>query len=140
MTDYDDSFIRNVLERTETIAMVGASPKPERASHRVGNFLVSKGYRVIPVNPGQVGNTLFGETVVASLSDIREKIDMVDIFRRAEDIDPIVDQVLQMDDVQTIWMQLGIVNENAATKAEAAGLDVIMDRCPAIEYPRLIGG
>ncbi len=140
MTEYDDSYLRNVLERTETIAMVGASRKPHRASHRVGNFLVSKGYRVIPVNPGQVGNELFGEPVVASLADIREPVDMVDIFRRSEYVGPIVDQVLQMDGVQTIWMQLGIVNDEAAAKAKAAGLDVVMDRCPAIEYPRLIGG
>ncbi len=140
MTDYSDSFLRNVLNRTETIAMVGASPKPERASNRVGRFLVSKGYRVIPVNPGQAGEELFGETVVASLADIHERVDMVDIFRRAEDVGPIVDQVLQMDRVQTIWMQLGIINEEAAAKARAAGVDVVMDRCPAIEYPRLIGG
>ena len=140
MTDYSDSFLRNVLERTEVIAMVGASPKLERASNRVGKFLVSKGYRVIPVNPGQVGKELFGEPVIASLSDIREKVDMIDIFRRSEDIGPVINEVLKMEDVQTIWMQLGIINEDAAAKAEAAGLDVIMDRCPAIEYPRLIGG
>lgn len=140
MLNYDDSLIRNVLERTKTIAMVGASPRPERASHRVGQFLTSKGYRVIPVNPGQAGKQLFGVTAVASLSDIQETVDMVDIFRRAEHVGPVVDEALGLSGLQTIWMQLGIVNEEAAAWARAAGVDVIMDRCPAIEYPRVIGG
>ena len=120
--------------------MVGASPRPDRPSHRVGQFLTAKGYRVIPVNPGQAGKELFGVTAVASLSDITEPVDMVEIFRRAEKVGPVVDEALGMDGLQTIWMQLNIVNEEAAAKARAAGLDIIMDRCPAIEYPRLIGG
>lgn len=140
MTVYDDSFIRTVLERTKTIALVGASPRPDRASHRVGLFLTSKGYRVIGVNPGQAGKVLFGVTAVASLSDILEPVDMVDIFRRSEHVGPVVDEALGLDGLQTIWMQLEIVNEEAAANAKAAGVDVIMDRCPAIEYPRLIGG
>ncbi len=139
MTDYTDSFLRDVLERTQVIAMVGASPKPERASHRVGQFLTAKGYRVIPVNPGQAGNQLFGETVVSTLSDIQEPVDMVDIFRRSEHVGPIVDEAIQMPGLKTIWMQLNIINNEAAKKAQVVGIDVVMDRCPAIEHPRLIG-
>lgn len=140
MTNYDDSFIRSVLERTKTIALVGASLKPARASHRVGEFLASKGYRVIPVNPGHVGERLFGEEIVASLGDIDVPVDMVDIFRRSDAVGLVVEEALKLDGLQTVWMQLGVINEKAEQAAKAAGLDVIMDRCPAIEYPRLIGG
>lgn len=138
MRAYTDSEIRKVLERTQTIAIIGASPNPDRPSNRVGRFLADNGYRVIPVNPGQVGTELFGETVVGSLADIKLQVDMVDIFRRSEAVGPIVAEALKLNGLQTIWMQLGVINEDAARMAADAGIDVIMDRCPKIEYRRLM--
>ncbi|MBV7378179.1 CoA-binding protein [Maritimibacter dapengensis] len=138
--EYNDSYISDILTRTKVIALVGYSAKPERPSHRVAHFLASKGYRVIPVNPGLAGQEALGETVVASLSEIPAdvKVDMVDIFRRSEDVGPVVDEALAaLPDLKTIWMQLGIENAEAAAKAEAKGVDVVMNRCPAIEIPRL---
>ncbi len=133
-----DADITRILKDTKVIALVGASAKPERPSHRVGNFLVSKGYKVIPVNPGQAGKTLFGETCVASLSEITEPVDMVDIFRRAEELGAVVDEALHaLTGLKYVWMQLDLVNEKAAALARAQGAEVVMDRCPAIEIPRL---
>lgn len=133
-----DADITRILKDTKVIALVGASAKPERPSHKVGNFLVSKGYKVIPVNPGQAGKTLFGETCVASLSDITEPVDMVDIFRRAEELGAVVDEALHaLTGLKYVWMQLDLVNEKAAALARAQGAEVVMDRCPAIEIPRL---
>ena len=132
-----DAQIRDILTSTRVIALVGWSPKPDRPSHRVAAFLSARGYRVIPVNPGFAGRMVAGETVRAALSDIAGPVDMVDIFRRAEAVGPLVDQALTLPGLKTIWMQLGIVNEAAAAKARAAGIAVVMDRCPAIEIPRL---
>ncbi len=133
-----DADITRILKDTKVIALVGASAKPERPSHRVGNFLVSKGYKVIPVNPGQAGKTLFGETCVASLSEITEPVDMVDIFRRAEELGAVVDEALHaLTGLKYVWMQLDLVDEKAAALARAQGAEVVMDRCPAIEIPRL---
>jgi predicted CoA-binding protein len=134
MTDDD---IRDILTRTKTIAVVGWSPKPDRPSHRVAAFLKQQGYRVIPVNPGHAGESALGETIRASLSDIGETVDMVDIFRRSSEVGPVVDEALALPGVRTIWMQLGVIDDVAAAKARAAGLRVVMDRCPAIEIPRL---
>ena len=131
-----DQTIKTVLEQTRTIALIGASVKPERPSYRVLQFLLDKGYRVFPVNPGQAGNQLLGQTVYASLNDVPQPVDMVDIFRRSEDVGPIVEQAIAAN-AKTVWMQLGVINQAAAEAATAAGLTVIMDRCPAIEYPRL---
>ena len=134
----NDPDIVRILTETRVIALVGASPRPERASHRVGTYLASQGYKVIPVNPGQAGKILFGQTCVASLSDIQEPIDMVDIFRKSEDVLPVVEQALaHLQGLKTIWMQLEIVNDKAAALGRAQGADVVMDRCPAIEIPRL---
>ena len=135
----DDDILRRVLTTTKIIALVGWSPNPDRPSHRVAAFLSQKGYRVIPVNPGQAGVVVRGEVVRASLSDIAEPVDMVDIFRRSEEVGPVVAQALALPGVKTIWMQLGVINAPAAAQARAAGLTVVMDRCPAIDYPRLIG-
>ncbi|WP_354668247.1 CoA-binding protein [Celeribacter halophilus] len=133
-----DADITRILKDTKVIALVGASAKPERPSHRVGNFLVSMGYKVIPVNPGQAGRTLFGATCVASLSEITEPVDMVDIFRRAEELGAVVDEALHtLTGLKYVWMQLDLVNEKAAALARAQGAEVVMDRCPAIEIPRL---
>ena len=138
MTTTDD-LLRDVLTTTRVIALVGWSPNPDRPSHHVAAFLSAKGYRVIPVNPGQAGVVVRGEAVRATLSDIDEPVDMVDIFRRSEEVGPVVAEALRLPGLRVIWMQIGVINEPAAALARAAGLVVIADRCPAIEYPRLIG-
>ena len=135
MTDDD---IRALLGRVKTIAVVGWSPKPDRPSHRVAAFLAGRGYRVIPVNPGQVGEAALGTTVRASLADVGEPVDMVDIFRRSEEAGAVVDEALaRFPDLQAVWMQLGVVDAAAAARAQARGVMAVMDRCPAIEIPRL---
>jgi predicted CoA-binding protein len=133
---YSDDYLRGILRRVKTIAMIGASPNPDRPSHHVMQFLQSRGYRVIPVNPQIVGETLHGEKVYAALADIPQAIDMVDIFRRSELVAPIVDEAIAKG-AKVIWMQLGVRNDEAAAKAEARGIEVVMNRCPAIEIPRL---
>ncbi|WP_322865380.1 CoA-binding protein [Aquicoccus sp. G2-2] len=136
--DYTDEHVRDVLTRTKVIAVVGVSANPARPSHYVSEFLVEKGYRVIPVNPGLAGQEMFGETVRGALSEIDEPVDMVDIFRRPDAVESVVDEALAaFPDLQTVWMQLGVINQAAAQKARARGVDVIMDRCPKIEIPRL---
>jgi uncharacterized protein len=132
-----DSDLRRIFSTVKTIALVGWSPKLDRPSHRVALYLRDKGYRVIPVNPGQAGmDTGLGEVVRANLADIETPIDMVDIFRRSEEVAPIVEEALRIG-VKVIWMQLGVQDDRAAALARAQGADVVMDRCPAIEMPRL---
>jgi predicted CoA-binding protein len=131
----DDSEIRDILTSVKTIALVGWSPKPDRPSHRVAAFLKRRGYRVIPVNPGQAGQEALGERVVASLAEAGP-VDMVDIFRRSEEAGAVVDQAIAAG-AKVVWMQLDVIDEAAADRARAAGLQVVMDRCPAIEIPRL---
>ncbi|HAH11272.1 MAG TPA: hypothetical protein DCL54_15155 [Alphaproteobacteria bacterium] len=132
----DDSLIRKVLETARTIAMAGASNNPARDSYDVMAFLQEQGYRVIPVNPSIAGQTLHGETVYASLSDVPVAIDMVDIFRNSEAAGPVVDEAIAIG-ARAVWLQLGVINAQAAARATAAGLAVIMDRCPKIEIRRL---
>lgn len=137
---YDRSLIRDVLKSTRTIAVIGASANPSRPSYGVMRFLVSKGYHVIPVNPGHAGQEIHGQKVVARLSDIEEPIDMVDVFRAADQLPAVVDEVLALKSLpKVIWGQLTVRNDEAAAKAEEKGITVIMDRCPAIEYPRVMG-
>ena len=125
--------IERLRMETKTIALVGASAKPDRPSYTVMAFLRRSGYRVYPVNPGLAGQQLQGQTVYATLGDIEGPVDMVDIFRRSEAVEPIVEQAIAIG-AKAIWMQLGVVNDRAATIAEQAGLTVVMDRCPAIEW------
>lgn len=135
---YPDQLIRDVLRRTKLVAMVGASPNPARPSFGVLHFLLRRGYRVIPVNPGQAGKVLGNETAVGRLADIAAAIDMVDVFRRSESLGALVDEILALPRLpKTIWTQLGVRDDAAAARAEAAGIEVIMNRCPAIEIPRL---
>ncbi|NJM82424.1 MAG: CoA-binding protein [Tabrizicola sp.] len=131
----DDTMIRDILTSVKTIAVVGWSPKPERPSNEVAAFLARRGYRVIPVNPGQVGQMALGEEVRAALAEAGP-VDMVDIFRRSEEAGTVVDQAIAVG-AKVVWMQLGVVDEAAAARARAAGLQVVMNRCPAIEIPRL---
>jgi len=133
---YSDDYLRGIFARVKTIAMVGASPRPDRPSYRVMQFLQSRGFRVIPVNPQAAGETIHGEKVVASLAEIPGSIDMVDIFRRSELVAPVVDEAIAKG-ATVIWMQLGVRDDAAAAKAERHGVDVVMNRCPAIEMPRL---
>ncbi len=131
-----DQDITRLLLETKRIALVGASAKPERASNRVLKFLIEQGYDVIAVNPGLAGQKLHGVDVVASLDDVSGPIDMVDIFRNSHDARAVVDDAISVG-AASVWTQLDVINEPAAKRAEAAGLKVVMDRCPKIEIPRL---
>ncbi len=132
----DDAAIKTLLETARTIALVGASDRPDRPSYRVMATLQTHGYRVIPVNPQITGEHLHGEFVFRDLDQLGDPIDIVDIFRRSDAVGPIVDQAIAIG-AKAVWMQLGVIDEAAAARAEAAGLLVVMDRCPAIEIPRL---
>ncbi len=131
-----DADIAELLGSVRTIAMIGASDRPDRASYGVMRFLQDHGYRVLPVNPAITGETVHGEFVWRELSEIGEPIDMVDIFRNPEAAGEAVDQAIAAG-AKAVWMQLGVVNAEAAARAEAAGLKVVMDRCPKIEIARL---
>ena len=136
--NYPDSYIRGILNTVKTIAMVGISPKDNRPSYFVFKYLLERGYRMIPVNPGQVGKEILGQKVYAKLSDIPEPVDMVDIFRASEHATPIVQLAIELKPKpQVIWMQLTVRNDAAAQLAEQAGMKVVMNRCPKIEYGRL---
>ena len=137
-TNYPDRYIRSLLDRVKTIAMVGASANWNRPSYFAMKYLQQKGFRVIPVSPKSAGETLLGETVYGSLKDIPDPVDMVDIFRRSEAAGPITDEAIEIG-AKIVWMQLGVINQAAALRAETAGLEVVMDRCPKIEYARLNG-
>ncbi|MEO0566648.1 MAG: CoA-binding protein [Pseudomonadota bacterium] len=137
---YPDTLLKDVLRRTKRVAIVGISTNEIRPSFFVGRYLSLKGFEVIPVNPGHAGKSIFGREIVASLSDIESEVDMIDIFRRSEAVPPIVDEALErFPNLQTIWMQIGVFNLEAAEKARARGVDVVMNRCPKIEYQRLFG-
>ncbi|MDI7860984.1 CoA-binding protein [Rhizobiaceae bacterium n13] len=135
---YDDSYIADILGSVKTIALLGASLNPARPSHGVMRFLLQRGYHVIPVNPGQAGKQIHGQKVYARLADIPEPVDMVDVFRAAEFLPSIVDEAMALSPLpKVIWGQLQIRDDTAAAKAEKAGIRMVMNRCPAIEIPRL---
>ena len=137
---YSDAYVREILDGVKSVAIVGISSKDVRPSYFVARYLIDKGYRIFPINPGLAGTSLLGETVYGRLRDVPEPVDMVDIFRNSEAAAPIVDEALALDPrPKVIWMQIGVRNDEAATRAEAAGLKVVMDRCPKIEYGRLSG-
>ena len=135
---YTDALIRRILGRARTIAVVGASPRWIRPSYFAMKYLQGKGYRMIPVNPQATGEKILGQTVYANLKDVPEPIDIVDVFRASETVGPIVGEAIEIG-AKCIWMQLGVINAEAAAKAEASGLTVIMDRCVKIEFGRLSG-
>jgi hypothetical protein len=138
MANPSDEVVHRLLTGSPTIAVVGASPKPQRPVYGVMRYLIDAGYRVIPVNPGQAGGEILGQPVYGHLADIPEPVDIVDIFRRREALGGVVDEALALSPLpSTIWMQLDLVDEAAAAKAEAAGLVVVMDRCIKIEHARL---
>jgi len=135
---YSDGYIRSVLREVKTIAMVGASPNTVRPSYFVLKYLRERGYDVIPVNPGQAGKPILDTAFVAGLADIKQPVDMVDVFRASEQVPAVVEDVLRMTPrPKYLWMQLGIRNDDAAARLEAAGIQVVMNRCPKIEYGRL---
>ena len=135
---YPDNYVRGILNTVKSIAMVGISPKDNRPSYFAFKYLLERGYHMIPVNPGQAGKDILGQKVYAKLADIPEPVDMVDIFRASQFAPGVVDEALALNPLpRVIWMQLGVRSNEAAAKAEAAGLKVIMNRCPKIEYGRL---
>jgi uncharacterized protein len=138
---YSDAYISSILAACKTVALVGASPNEARPSFGVMRFLLGKGYKVTPINPGQAGKEILGQKVSASLADLPGPADMVDIFRASEAIPALADEILALPwRPKAVWMQLAIRDDAAAAKLEAAGVKVVMNRCPAIEIPRLSGG
>ncbi|PBB79445.1 CoA-binding protein [Mesorhizobium sp. WSM3879] len=137
---YDNSAIAGILNSVKTIAMVGASPNDVRPSYFVLKYLLTKGFSVLPINPGHAGKQILGQTVYASLADLPHPVDMIDIFRGSAAVPGIVEQVLKLDPLpKVVWMQLGVRHDEAAARAEAAGIKVVMNRCPKIEYGKLSG-
>ena len=134
--DYSDAFLRDILTGVRTIAVVGASPRPNRPSHGVMRYLQRHGYRAIPVNPEARVETILGERCYATLAEIPEPVDMVDIFRRSSRAGSAVDEAIAIG-AKVVWMQLGVRDDAAAARAEAHGIKIVMNRCPAIEIPRL---
>lgn len=134
----DDATLRRIFDEARVFACVGASANPARPSHYVSQFLVDRGYRVIPVNPGLAGQTLFGETVRADLAAIDEAVDVIDVFRQSEALPGLVEEALAMvPRPAVLWTQLGVIHPGAARRAHDAGMTVVENRCPKIEYPRL---
>ncbi|MEM9221615.1 MAG: CoA-binding protein [Pseudomonadota bacterium] len=137
---YDDTLISDVLNGVRTVAIVGASANEVRPSYFVLKYLVAKGFEVYPINPGRAGDTIAGRPCFARLADVAVPLDMVDVFRAADNLPAVVDEVLALDPLpRVLWFQLGVRNDEVATRAEAAGLTVIQNRCPKIEYGRLSG-
>jgi predicted CoA-binding protein len=140
MTDYSDTYLKSILQRCKTVAIVGASTNPIRPSYFVARYLSLKGFKVIPVNPGAAGQMFFGQKIRASLQDIDERVDMVDVFRRSEAVPDIMAEALDTcPDMKAFWMQIGVECHQSAETLAQKGVDVVMNRCPKIEYQRLFG-
>jgi predicted CoA-binding protein len=138
--EYDDSYIRGILNTVKNVAVVGASPGENRPSMFVVKYLSERGYKVFPINPGRGGQDIGGQETYARLADVPEKIDMVDVFRNSENVAPILDEALALPHRPDVfWLQQGVRNDEVAAKAEVAGMKVVMDRCPKIEYGRISG-
>ena len=135
---YEDSYIKNILEKTKTIAMIGLSSSWQRPSYFVAKYLLDRGYKVFPVNPREAGKTILNQKVYSSVSEINENIDMVDIFRKSSDVDLIIDDVIKAKP-STIWLQIGVINFNAEKLAKRKNINMVMNKCPKIEYGRLSG-
>jgi predicted CoA-binding protein len=137
---YDDSYIHGILNAVKSVAIVGASPKDNRPSHFVVKYLNERGYKVFPINPGQGGGEIANIKAYASLADVPEPIDMIDVFRSSDAVPGVLDEALQLSSLPKVfWMQLGVRHDESAARAEAAGMKVVMDRCPKIEYGRISG-
>ncbi|CAN7703956.1 CoA-binding protein [Mesorhizobium sp. LjNodule214] len=137
---YDNAYIGGILNSVKTIAMVGASPNDVRPSYFVLKYLLAKGYSVFPINPGHAGKEILGRTVYARLADLPEPVDMIDIFRGSASVPGVIEEVLRLDPLpKVLWMQLGVRHDEAAARCEAAGMKVVMNRCPKIEYGKLSG-
>ena len=137
-TEYDDQYIINILQRTKTIAIIGLSSNWNRPSYFVAKYLIDRGYKIFPVNPHQKGNTILGKEVFSSLEEIKETIDMVDIFRSGKEVLGLVKEALKIK-AKTIWMQIGVSNKEAEKLCKRKGVEIVMNRCPKIEYCRLSG-
>ena len=135
---YEDHYIRSILDNTKTIAMIGLSSSWQRPSYFVAKYLLDRGYKVYPVNPREAGKKILNQKVYSSISEINENIDMVDIFRKSNDVDLIIDDIIKIKP-STIWMQIGVINFKAAKLAKINNIDVVMNKCPKIEYGRLSG-
>ena len=135
---YEDHYIRNILEKTKTIAMIGLSASWQRPSYFVAKYLLDRGYKVFPVNPREVGKKILDQKVYSSVSEINENIDMIDIFRKPSDIDLIIDDIIKTRP-KTIWLQIGVINLNAEKLAKKNKINIVMNKCPKIEYGRLSG-
>ena len=135
---YEDHYIRSILDNTKTIAMIGLSSSWQRPSYFVAKYLLDRGYKVYPVNPREAGKKILNQKVYSSVSEINENIDMVDIFRKSNDVDLIIDDIIKIKP-STIWMQIGVINFKAAKLAKTNEIDVVMNKCPKIEYGRLSG-
>ena len=136
--NYNDRYISNILYRTKTIAMIGLSSSWNRPSYFVAKYLLDRGYKIYPVNPKEAGKKILGQKVYESLNKIREKIDMVDVFRKSSEIDKFANSIINLNP-DSIWLQIGIINHNLAKLAKNNKIDIVMDRCPKIEYSRLSG-
>lgn len=137
---YDNAYIGGILNSVKTVAMVGASANDVRPSYFVLKYLLAKGFSVFPINPGHAGKEILGRMTYASLADVPEPIDMVDVFRNATAVPGIIDEVMKLEPLpKVVWMQLGVRHDEAAVRAEAAGIKVVMNRCPKIEYGKLSG-
>ena len=135
---YDDQYIRGILDNTKNIAMIGLSASWQRPSYFVAKYLIDRGYNIFPVNPKEAGKKILNQKVYSSIKEISEKIDMVDIFRKSSDLDSLINDILEVSP-KTIWLQIGVINYRVNSIAKKNNINIVMDRCPKIEYCRLSG-